>query len=75
MLVRVDLPDEALRRLEAEAVRRGVIIDVVIAEFAAGLPLASSGQRRKPAFVAVGASERGITDRLDDILAEGFGRD
>jgi len=26
-----------------------------------------------PAFVAVGASEHGITDRLDETLAEGFG--
>jgi hypothetical protein len=75
MSVTIDLPDEALRRLEAEATRRGVSIDVVIAEFAAGLPSTPTGTRRKPAFVAVGASARGITDRLDEMLAEGFGRD
>ena len=34
MTATVDLPVEALRRLEAEATRRGVTIDDVIAELA-----------------------------------------
>jgi hypothetical protein len=75
MPVTVELPAEALRRLEAEATRRGVSIDEVIAELAARLPGEASGPRRRPAFVAVGASEHGITDRLDEILADGFERD
>lgn len=75
MSVKVEIPDEALRRLEAEAARRGVSIDDVIASLAANLPATSSGPRRRAAFVAIGASEHGITDRLDATLAEGFGRD
>lgn len=75
MSVTVDLPAEALRRLEAEAARRQISIDDVIAELAANLPVESATTRRQPAFVAIGASEHGITDRVDDILAEGFGRD
>lgn len=71
----VELPVEALRRLEAESTRRGISIDDVIAELAAALPVESRGPRRSPAFVGVGASEHGITDRIDESLADGFGRD
>jgi hypothetical protein len=73
--VTVDLPPEALRRLEAEASRRGISIDEVIAQLVAKLPVDSSAARRRPAFVAIGASEQGITDRMNDTLAKGFGRD
>jgi len=38
MSVTVDLPPATLRRLEAEAARRGIAIDVVIAELAETLP-------------------------------------
>lgn len=38
MAVTIDLPPATLRRLEAEAARRGVVIDVVIAELAEMLP-------------------------------------
>ena len=34
MTVTVDLPEDALARLQAEAKRRGVSIDVVVAELA-----------------------------------------
>ncbi len=78
MHLTVELPAETLRRLQAEAARRGISIDDVIAELAAALPdqpASAGGSRRRPAFVAVGASEAGITSRIDEILAEGFGRD
>jgi hypothetical protein len=75
MLVTVELSEQALRRLEAEAARRGASIGVVIGDLAVGLPAVPAGSRRRPAFVAVGASTHGTTDRLDEILAEGFGRD
>lgn len=75
MPVTVELPAEALRRLEAEAARRGVSIDDVIAEFAAALAVEPSGPQRNPAFVGVGASQHGITERIDEKLADGFGRD
>lgn len=56
MSVTVDLPPEVLRRLEAEAVRRGVTIDEVIAELAAGLPAERPARPKRPSFVALGAS-------------------
>jgi hypothetical protein len=76
MDVRLDLPPEVLRRLTAEAERRGIPLADVIAELAARLPPASAARaRRKLAFIAAGASEGGITPRIDDLLADGFGRD
>jgi len=45
MSVTVELPDDALRKLQAEAERRGVSIDVIIAELAAALP----GEQTSPA--------------------------
>jgi hypothetical protein len=77
MSVTVELPDEALARLQAEATRRGVTIDVVIAEFAARLPAEMpAGTKRKLAFVGIGTSTTGRNARdVDEMLAEGFGRD
>jgi hypothetical protein len=34
-----------------------------------------TGPARRPAFVAVGVSRTGITDHMEETLAEGFGRD
>jgi hypothetical protein len=76
MTLSIDLPDEALARLRAEASRRGVSIDTVITELADQLPAEQPGTgRRSLAFVAAGASEHGITNRIDELLADGFGRD
>lgn len=75
MTIEVELPEEAIRRLQAEASRRGVSVEQLIAELASELPAEESGARRRPAFVGVGASESGTTDRIEEILAEGFGRD
>lgn len=75
MSVNVDLPAEALRRLEAEAARRGVSIDVVIAELADTLPAEPEPGRHRLAIVGVGASGSGISHRIDELLADGFGRD
>lgn len=76
MSVTVEIPAEALARLEAEAARRGVSIDVVIAELADTLPEGGAvAPRRRLAFAGIGASGRGISDRVDDLLADGFGRD
>lgn len=79
MSVTVDLPVEALARLEAEAERRGVGLDVVIAELADLLPQpdASIGGRRRLAISGVGASGggRGRAADADELPADGFGRD
>jgi hypothetical protein len=77
MSVTVELPDDVLAKLTAEAARRGVSIDVVIAELAARLPAPSAPARgRRAAFAGIGASSTGRTaPDTDEILAEGFGRD
>jgi Ribbon-helix-helix protein, copG family len=54
MSVTVELPEDALARLRAEAARRGVSIDVVIAELAAHLP----AEDPLEAFIGCGASGR-----------------
>ena len=59
MSVTVDLPDDALRRLEAEAARRGVTIDDLIADLAARLP----DEDPLEAFIGCGAS--GDTEPFD----------
>jgi hypothetical protein len=80
MSVTVELPAEALRRLEAEATRRGISIDDVIAELAARLPdeVPSSGHRLS--FIGIGASgdtrpfdiHRERAELADRKLAEGI---
>jgi hypothetical protein len=76
MTLSIDLPERALVRLRAEATRRGVSIGEVVAELADGLPTEpATTPRRKLAFVGAGASQHGITDRIDKLLADGFGRD
>jgi hypothetical protein len=79
MSVTVDLSPEALRRLTAEAARRGVSIDSLITELAETLPAESTetSGRRRLAIAGVGASggQRGRARDADAMLAEGFGRD
>jgi hypothetical protein len=76
MPVTLDLSDEVLARLRAEAARRGVTLDEVVAGLAAALPADDTVDAKKLGFVALGAStdSRSATD-VDEMLAEGFGRD
>ena len=74
MGVTIDLPDDVLQRLTAEADRRGVSLAEVVTDLAAQLPRVAVPSGRKFAFIGVGASRAGITQRMDDLLAEGFGR-
>jgi hypothetical protein len=73
--VTVDLPDETLARLRAEAARRGIGLDGLIAELAELLPAAATAKRASLPFVDAGASAAGITPRMEHLLADGFGRD
>jgi hypothetical protein len=77
MPVTVDLPADVLARLEAEATRRGVPIEVLIAEtLERDFPARTSGATGTPGFVSLGASRSGRSARdADQMLAEGFGRD
>lgn len=81
MSITVDLPPAVLGRIEAEAARRGVGIEIVIAELAEALPAADTtveppAPRRRFALAGIGASggDRFARD-ADELLAEGFGRD
>ena len=59
MSVTVELPDDALRKLTAEAERRGVSIDVIIAELAARLPAETAAPRKhRLSFIGIGHSGR-----------------
>ena len=77
MSVTVELPDDMLARLQAEAARRGVSVDAVITELVAQLPVDTPAPaKRNLAFIGMGASTSGRRARdADEMLAEGFGRD
>lgn len=77
MTVTLELSDEALARLQAEAARRGVSVDDLVAELAAQLPAEpNSKERPERSFVGLGSSTSGRSARdADEMLAEGFGRD
>jgi len=76
MTVTVELSNDALARLQAEAGRRGVSIDALINELAAQLPQRSgSSPRRKLGIIGLGASTSGRrASEADELLAEGFGQ-
>ncbi len=76
MTVTLDLPEEAQARLRAEAARRGVSVDLLIAQIAATFPAVTTTPTRKLGFVGIGSSTSGRGARdADEMLAEGFGRD
>ena len=76
MTVTVDLPEDVLARLRAEATRRGVSIDLVISELATALPAERPPAKRALSFIGLGSSNSGRFARdADELLAEGFGRD
>lgn len=51
------LQAEGLRRIEAEAARRGVSIDDIIAELAARLPEEAPAGGHRLSFIGIGASD------------------
>jgi predicted transcriptional regulator len=77
--MRVDLPDELAERVNLAASARGVTAEVIVAEAVAQvLPnpaLPVDGPRRRLALAGIGKSESGLSHRIDEMLAEGFGRD
>lgn len=75
MVVTLDLSEEGMARLHAEAERRHTSVDAMIEEWAASLPTEDQPlKRRQPSFVAMGASNSGRrASEADDMLAEGFG--
>jgi len=75
MSITVDLPPDVVRRLETAAAARGLTLEEVAVEVLAEHAPDASPRRRRLPFGDVGASAAGITDRIDDVLADGFGRD
>ncbi len=77
VVVTLDLSEEGMARLHAEAERRHTSVDAVIEELAASLPAKDgTAKRKRPSFVALGSSSSGRrASDADDMLAEGFGSD
>ena len=59
MTVTVDLPEDAFARLRAEAKRRGVSIDLVIAELTSVLPPDPLPGKPTLSFIGLGSSASG----------------
>lgn len=75
LMANIEISNEVLDRIEAEAARRHVTLSEVVTDLADSLPpVRSENGRTAPAFVAAGESGGGITDRIDELLADGFGR-
>lgn len=65
-----ELSEETLSRLRAEAVRRGVSIDEVIAELAAQLPAEKQGRKRSSVGVGHSGTSEAIGRRHREIIGE-----
>jgi hypothetical protein len=72
MTLSIDLPEQTLARLQAEAIRRGVSIDDVITELADQLPTdtATVTRRRHLSFAGTLQAEEDFAERSEAILAE-----
>ena len=76
MPLTVEIPDDVLRRLRVAAAARGITVEQLAAQTLAQIPdEAESISSSKLAFLAAGASETGISHQIDELLADGFGRD
>jgi hypothetical protein len=72
--------EELATRLNAEAARRGVtpehLLDEIATQLPAPTPATEQPVKRRLAFAGIGASTSGLHARdIDQVLAEGFGRD
>ena len=75
MRITVDLHEDTLARLHAEATRRDVSIDLVIAELSMTLPTDQVPARKTLSLIGLGSSSSGRSARdADELLADGFGR-
>lgn len=73
----VNVSDDVVRRLEAAALARGVTVEELAAEVLThNAPAVDAVPRRRHlSFAAIGASKQGISHQVDELLADGFGRD
>jgi hypothetical protein len=71
----ISVPDELARKLAAAAAERGTTADALATELLEGHVLEDSPTpRRKPRLRGIGASDGGTSHRIDELLAEGFGK-
>lgn len=72
----ISVPDELGRKLNAAASSRGLSVDELATEVLEEhvVDPSPAPRRRKLAFAAIGSSGEGITHRIDELLADGFGR-
>ena len=77
MSMTVNVPDDVARRFEVAAAERGVTVEELAAEVLSDhVPeVGDVRRRRKLSFAGIGASKHGITHQIDELLADGFGRD
>jgi plasmid stability protein len=77
MSMTVNLPQEVARRLETAAAARGITVEELAAEVLSDNAPAIEvvPRRRHLGFVGIGASKQGISHQIDELLADGFGRD
>jgi hypothetical protein len=78
MTVTWHIPDELQARLEEAATARGISVEALAVELLAEhatTPTAPPVGRRRLALAAIGGSGVGISHLIDELLAEGFGRD
>ena len=77
MSLTVNVPDDVARRLVAAATARGVTVEELAAEVLTDhVPdVGTAPRRRQLSFAGIGASRLGISHRVDELLADGFGRD
>jgi hypothetical protein len=71
VIVTLDLPAEAQARLQAEAARRGITLDQLVAEIADTFPTANTAPKHRLGFIGAGHSGRGdLSRRHREIRAE-----
>lgn len=71
----ISVPDELARKLQAAAAARGTTADALATELLEGHVLDDTpAPHRKSRLLGIGASDGGTSHRIDELLAEGFGK-
>ena len=77
MSMTLNVPDDVARRLQSAAAARGVTVEELAAEVLTDhVPdIGAAPRRRHLSFAGIGTSRHGISHQVDELLADGFGRD
>ena len=74
-MVMLSVSEQTAERLQVAAAARGVSPAEIVDELVAGLPDTRDPIRRRLALAGIGETTHGITSRIEEQLAEGFGHD